>query len=189
MLIDEGADALSLTRHQIKGKPAFFSCDGANKSIYHVVKMTSFWYVNRVMTFLLDSDAAIGDNISAADASNHSLQKNDYLDSNGNIAKVAANGICADAGGGGTREGLALEMSKLERTASLTLLLIVACCLHAMNRMMQSPCEKYFGSDGVLSRNLIQLLCACYALQKEHESNEWNEIWKQTNGLPFGETF
>ena len=80
--------------------------------------------------------------------------------------------LCTDARGGGTREGLAVELDKLSRTISLLLLMIVTCVLCAMNRMMQSPCEKFLGSSRVSSRNCMQLLHTCYALQKEYELKE-----------------
>ena len=35
----------------------------------------------------------------------------------------------------------------------------------------------------------MQLLHAFYTLQKEHEPSEWNKIWFDACGLPFGETF
>ena len=57
----------------MKGKAIFFSYNRANKSIYHAVKIMSFWVANLILVFLLDSNAAIGDNASVADASDYSL--------------------------------------------------------------------------------------------------------------------
>jgi len=188
MVHEEGIDVLSLMRHRIADKPLFFSCDGANKNIHHVIKMISFWYLDRVLTFLLDSDAAIGDNANTADAANVSLKKLDRS-IDGSIVKVKMTGLCTDAGGGGTRDGLATEMNKLERTINLDQFLVVTCCLHAMNLMMCSPCEKCFGSGGVASRNTIQMLYTCYALQKEFEAEEWQQIWYNACNEPFGERF
>ena len=56
----------------MKNKKKFFSYDGANKGIRHVVKMVSFWWNHQVTTFLIDSDADVGDNNnSATSADNH----------------------------------------------------------------------------------------------------------------------
>ena len=137
--------------------------------MHHVIKMTSFWHRDRALTFLLDSDAAIGTNISTAAAIDSSLHKVDVLEENGAVAKVPMDGLCTDAGGGGTREGLARELASIGRTCPLETFFVTTCSLHAMNRMMQSPCKKYFGDGGVGNRNLMQLLHACFALQKEHE--------------------
>ena len=98
-------------------------------------------------------------------------------------------GLCADTSGRGTRDTLALEMSKLGRTIDLVLFLVVTCTLHAMNLMMCSPCEKCFGSGGVASRNAIQMLHACHALQKEFEAEEWQLIWCDETNEHFGERF
>ena len=35
----------------------------------------------------------------------------------------------------------------------------------------------------------MQLLCTCYALQKEYEPSECNRTWIGACGLPFGEMF
>ena len=76
------------------------------------------------------------------------------------------NWLCAHASGGGTREGLATDMHEKGRTIDLYLFQIVTRYVHAMNLMIFSLCEKCFGSGGTSSRNAIQLLCACFALQK-----------------------
>ena len=75
MFIDEGIGMLSLTRHKIIDKPFLFSCDGTNKGMHHVIKMISFWCIDRVLEFLLDSNATIGENINNDDTTNISLKK------------------------------------------------------------------------------------------------------------------
>ena len=40
---DEAVDILSLMRRRMTDTPLFFSCDGANKSAHHAIKMFSFW--------------------------------------------------------------------------------------------------------------------------------------------------
>ena len=129
--------------------------------VNHVVKMVSFWYIDRVITFLLDSDTAEGSNVLTADAIDATLKK---LDSNNGSLKVLINGLCTDTRGGGTCEGLTAELDKLSRTISLSLLIIVTCVLHTMNRMMQSSYEKFLGSGGVSSHNCTHLLYTYYAL-------------------------
>ena len=85
-------------------------------------------------------------------------------------------GLCADAGGGGTREGLGNEMHKLGRTCPTDTFLTTTCSHYGFNLMMASPCEKYFGDGGISSRNLLQLLYTCYVIQKLHEMNEFCQI-------------
>ena len=87
------------------------------------------------------------------------------------------------------KASLAVEMHEKGRTIDLDLFLIVTSCLHVMNLMMCSPCENYFGSGSMSSRNAIQFLCACCALQKEFEAEEWQKNWDKENDEPFGERF
>ena len=58
-------------------KSLFFACDSANKNMHHVIKMVSFWCIDRVLTFLLDSDEVVWDNINTAGAADVSLKKVD----------------------------------------------------------------------------------------------------------------
>jgi len=101
------------------------------------------------------------------------MKKIDIIAEDGTIVKEIVHGLGTDAGGGGTREGLALELSKLGRTCSLALFLTITCTMHGSNRMMQSPCQKYFGDGSVKARNLIQLLYTCYVLQDTYEIDEF----------------
>jgi len=117
--------------------------------------MVSFWYLGRVITFLFDSDAAEGTNISIAEALNRSLMKVNNINEDGLVSKVQMDKLCTDAGGRGTQEGLAIELNYQNRICDLSLFLVVICTLHAMNRIMQSPCEKYFGDGTVINRNII----------------------------------
>ena len=114
--------------------------------------------------------------MSTADAASISLGKF-YRVEDESVARVNMCGLCADAGGGGMREGLALEMFKKGRTIELAIFLIVTCSIHAMNLMTCSPCKKCFGNGGVSSRNTIQILRTCCASQKEFEVEEWNQTW------------
>ena len=41
ILEDEAADILSIVRNRLQDKPIFFSCDGANKAMYYMIKMIS----------------------------------------------------------------------------------------------------------------------------------------------------
>ena len=110
------------------------------------------------MTLLLDSDAAIGDNINTAEAADKSLTKTDPLSGDGHPIKEVEYGLSTDSGGGGTKEGLVKEMNTLGRCCAMTLFMIVTCVLHAMNRMMQSPCEKFLGEASIGNRNPMQSL-------------------------------
>ena len=151
--------------------------------------MVLFWHKDRILAFLLDSDAAAGDNVNAAVAIDKSLRKTDPIKDDGSTETEQMFGLTTDAGGGGTREGLATEMAKFGRVCDLYTFLAAACALHAMNRIMQSPCEKFLGEGGVGNGNLMQMLCTCHALQKEHEMKEWRLIWKHVTDSPFGEKF
>ena len=119
--------------------------------------MISFWHVNRVVTFLLNSNAAEGSNMSTANAADSSLKKLDFNEDS--IMKSFVNSLSTNVGGGGTLKGLAIELENLNRTIDLALLLIVICVPHAMNSMMQSLHEKFLGSGSVFSRVVAHLLC------------------------------
>ena len=80
--------------------------------------MAPFWYIDRVLTLLLDSDTALGDNVNTAQAADISLKKIDCYSDNG-IVKTMMSGLCTDTGRGGTRDSLALEMSKLGQMINL----------------------------------------------------------------------
>ena len=74
-------------------------------------------------------------------------------------------GLHTDAGSEETYKGLATELHS-SRRFFLAIILVVTYYLHAMNRMMMSPCKKYFGEGRISNRIVIQLLHAFYALQK-----------------------
>ena len=115
------------------------------------------------MTFLLDSDAVISTNVSAAAAIDLSLRKVDILEENGIVLKVTIDRLGADAGEGGAREGLARELASIGRTCPLETFFVITCSLHAMNHMMRSLCEKHFSDGGVGNCNLTQLLHVYFA--------------------------
>ena len=106
-----------------------------------MIKIVSFWYLNRVLAFLLDLDAAIGDNVNTADTMSISLTKVDCF-INSSITKIKMNGLCTDAGRGGTKDSLATEMNKLGRTIDLELFFAVTYSLYSMNLMMCSPLQE-----------------------------------------------
>ena len=83
--------------------------------------MISFLHIDKALTFQLDSDADIGDNVNIAQAAGVSLNKNIVAVKMAlvGIGKTRISGLCTDAGRGGTRDGLALEMSKLCRKIDL----------------------------------------------------------------------
>ena len=56
--------------------------------------------------------------------------------------------------------------------------------LHGMNCMMQLPCEKFLNKGGIDNRNLMQLLCAVWAMQKECEIVEFRAMWESRIELP-----
>ena len=76
---EEGLDALALMRRRMIDKTSFLLCDCASKGIHYATKIVSFWYVDRVLTFILDSNASIGDNVNTAQDADVSLKKIDPL--------------------------------------------------------------------------------------------------------------
>ena len=64
---------LAIIRYYIRTK-SLYSCYRANKSIHHVVKLVLFWFLDRVITFLLDSNALEGSNIATANGVDNSLK-------------------------------------------------------------------------------------------------------------------
>ena len=71
----------------------------------------------------------------------------------------------------------------------MNVFLVDTCALHAMNLMIATPCEKFFGSGGIGQRTPMQLLCTCFALQKEHEMVEFRAMWNSCNNMPCGQKF
>ena len=58
----------------MKGYKVFFSHDGANEGAHHIVKVASWWRVDRVMNVLLCADATVGTNQITAEAIDISLK-------------------------------------------------------------------------------------------------------------------
>ena len=67
-----------------------------------------------MITFLLDSDACIGENENTVSGVYFSITKVDSINDSGSIIKKVLHRLASDAGGGGTREGLAVELDKRE---------------------------------------------------------------------------
>ena len=78
-------------------------------------------------------------------------------------------GLSADSGDGVTKDGLAKEIDEFGRFNDVSEFFIVTCNHHGMRREMKFPCEKHIGDGGIGNRDLMQLLCNCFALQKECE--------------------
>ena len=51
ILHEEAASMLAISRDRMKGCKKFFFYDGAKKSMYHVMKVASWWHVDRMMIF------------------------------------------------------------------------------------------------------------------------------------------
>ena len=81
-------------------------------------------------------------------------------------------GLSTDVDDGGACEGLASEILKAGRACDLFLILITTCTLHDSDRMMQTPCQKFFGDSSLKDINIIKLSCTCCALQESHEIDE-----------------
>ena len=48
-----------------------FCCDGTNKGIHIVAKIIYWWFKDRVLTFIVDCNEAVGDNASIDAASDN----------------------------------------------------------------------------------------------------------------------
>ena len=110
-LKDEGADMLAIVRNCMRTKPLYFSYNRANKSIHNAEKLISFWFLDRVITFLLDSNVSEGSNIATADGADNSLRKLNFIEER-NDFKTVVHSLFTDARGGETHEGLATKMPK-----------------------------------------------------------------------------
>ena len=86
-------------RRRMSDKQLLFSCDSANESMHHVINVSYFWYLDRVLTFLLDLDACVRDNKNTAEAADVSLKKLDRYNGD-SIIKVMLNVLCVDASRG-----------------------------------------------------------------------------------------
>ena len=73
--------------------------------------MVSFWHINQVLEFLLDSDTAARDNIIIIQATSM-LLKIDCCILNSPL-KALISSLCADAGRCSSRDSLAIEIAKL----------------------------------------------------------------------------
>ena len=111
-----------------------------------------------MIIFLLDSDTTNGTNSSTANAIDNSLFKVNIIYNNSNTYKVNSTTLLTNARGRRARQGLVVELHKLQYYLPLSLLLVITCILHVMNRMVQSFCKTYLEIRGVSSRNCMKLL-------------------------------
>ena len=97
-----------------------------------------------MITFFLDSNAYIGDNVNAVIRINCSMIKIDYIDSNSSMSKEVVYNLSTNTRGGRTREGFAIKLDKNNRTCHLLDFLLITCTYYSMLRIIQLPCEKYY---------------------------------------------
>ena len=62
MLHEEAISTFAIAGDRMKGHKKLFSCDGSKKITHHVIKVISWWRIDRIIYFLLDLDAASGTN-------------------------------------------------------------------------------------------------------------------------------
>ena len=101
------------------------------KRMHHVIKFFSWWNVDRIMIFLLDSDAAAGSNVETVKVIDTSLTK--IHSSMDDVPKEIMGGFCSGASGVGTREGLENEMMKQRSTFSFDSILTIVCACYGFN--------------------------------------------------------
>ena len=82
--------------------------------MHHVTKIVSWWNIDCMVNFLLDSDPASGTNVEATEAIDASSTKIDS--SIDEVPKKIMSSVCGDAGRGGFRERIENEMMKQGRT-------------------------------------------------------------------------
>ena len=51
MLHEEAMSTLTIDRDRMKGCDKLFTCDGSKKITHHVIKIVSWWHVDRIMNF------------------------------------------------------------------------------------------------------------------------------------------
>ena len=126
----------------------YIACDKGNKKgISHFVKYITYWCRkrNRVKKVLLDCDASAGTSEACAEAVSHSMNKIDPLPPK---KKRKLYGQCTDAGGGGTGESMARELTKVKRRIRRRFM-SSTCALHAHNLTLKNPVSTLFGEGGL----------------------------------------
>ena len=97
--------------------------------------------------------------------------------------------MCADAGGGGTRECLANGIMKVERTCAMDAFLTTTYSHHGFNLMITSPFDKFFGDGAMQNRNMLHLLRTYYAIQKLCEMIKFRGTWNKETDMSYEEKF
>ena len=97
------------------------------------------------------------------------MKKIDVIADDRSAVKEIVHHLGTNAGGRGSCEGLAAELSKLDRTFNMSLFIASSCALCGSNDMILSPWQKRFGGGGVKFWKLAQLLRTCYSLHDSYE--------------------
>ena len=82
--------------------------------MHHILELLSFQFIDNVVTFLLNSNTCIGNNtITAADVNRSMIKIDSIKDYNLRVKEIACS-LGSSAGGKERKEGLVVEMSKVE---------------------------------------------------------------------------
>jgi hypothetical protein len=162
----------------------FLICDkgaGGKVANAHFVKILC-WYSQkekRVKTYNVNTDEAAGKSANAGDAVDHSLTKMFGLRSEGLLF-----GQATDSGGGGVGYSLRAQLEAKKLTVPRELYVVAFCTLHCIQLTLGNPIDHILGQGDMdkatnqFKQTAMQLLHGVYNLQKNHESEEWNMIWK-----------
>ena len=144
---------MALIRKCIKGKKKLFSCNGTNKGLYIVIKIVTFWYINRIIILLLNSDTVVGNNSNNANATNYASKKVNRFSENRDLVKVVIYQLLTNSREEGMKEGLTQEIDALDYSCYVLLFLIVTCVSCIMNHMIQLLCEKFLEDSSISNQN------------------------------------
>ena len=145
----------------------YLSCDKGNKGgMVHFVKMTSRWCFKDhcVKTSLLDISGAFCSSSAAAAAVAHTCT---HL----HDGKLFFDGICTDAGGGGTGNSFRNELSK-QGLVDLVKCIITFCAIHNFCTLLRNAYSRCFGEGSLGKRNTGQLLHSLYDLHEAFPTRE-----------------
>jgi hypothetical protein len=157
----------------------YLACDKGNcqKGINAFVKYLFWWDKDkkRVLTHMLDINAADNKSYDAASAIDTSLRKIDRPETK---RKLAGHG--SDAGRGGTGTSLYVCLKQKDRAEEYYL--IATCSLHGWQRVLGNAIEGCSGGGGMYKRDMLQMLHTAFQIQEEFEIPEFKSMWHFVDG-------
>jgi hypothetical protein len=172
----------TLAKELEKGTPFALAFDkGERAGLGRFVKeMTYFDHEKeRVVNVRINSDGAKGKDAEAAEAIDCSLKDIDAYRDDGE--KSRASGQCSDGGGGGgTKEGIAIQLQAKDRIDGTSTYYVATCNCHSLSKALQNAVENCFGSNGLGEQTFLQLIHTCWSAQ-EACGESFEADWKAAN--------